>query len=164
MELKSDIRNCYWLSELDDSQIDAFINAAALKTFYKNEIIFKEDNTGDSVMILVEGKVYLEKRLKKHKPVPPAQITIVKKWQIFGEMGFVENLPRSATARAKSHVKVLEIKAPQLQDLIKKDTDFGLKIMTALAVILSKRLRRMNEQWLDAVSPGHYLIEYEYQM
>ena len=164
MDLEKEIKNCFWVGKLDDAQLEQFINAAEIKNYYKNGILFKEDDPGDSVFILIEGKVYLEKRLKNHKPVPPTQITIVKRWQIFGEMGFVENQPRSATARAKSNVKVLEIKASKLQDLISKDADFGLKIMTSLSVILSKRLRRMNEQWLDAVAPDHYVIEYEYQM
>lgn len=115
-------------------------------------------------MILLEGKVFLEKRLKNHKPVPPTQITIVKRWQIFGEMGFVENQPRSATARAKSNVKILEINSNKLEELISNDDDFGLKIMRSLSVILSKRLRKMNEQWLDAVSPDNFVLECEYQM
>ena len=158
------LTDCYLVKNLTDSQINCFINASSLCSHFKNEIIFNEGDLGESVFILLEGKVYLERRLKRQKPVPPTQITVVKHGQIFGEMGFVEKHSRSATARAKSNVKLLEITSGSLSHMIKNDTDFGIKIMTNFAAILSKRLRRMNEQWLDAVSDDMSLIEYEYQL
>lgn len=157
------ISECYLVKNFTKNQIDNFINSSMTRTYFKNEIIFSEGDLGESVYLLLEGKVFLERRLKNKIPVPPFQITIVKHGQIFGEMAFIEQNVRSATARAKSNVKILEIKSGALSKLIISDPDFGIKITTNIAYILSKRLRRMNEQWLKSVSTGLSYLEYEYQ-
>jgi CRP/FNR family transcriptional regulator, cyclic AMP receptor protein len=156
--------DCHLVNKLTETQIAQFVKASKFRSFFKNEIIFIEGGPGESVFILLEGKVLLERRLKNKKPVPPFQITTVKHGQIFGEMGFLDHSARSATARAKGNVKLMEITSDSLTDLMKSDTDFGIKIMSNFSFILSKRLRRMNEQWLNAVSYELSSLEYEYQL
>ncbi|NOY60003.1 MAG: cyclic nucleotide-binding domain-containing protein, partial [Calditrichaeota bacterium] len=121
-----------------------------------------ENDEGDSIYVLAEGKVCLERRVKNHRPVPPTQITIVRQGQLFGEMGFLENQKRSATARAKGNIQLLVIDSGDLRKLISDESQFAIKFMSNLALILSARLRRMNEQWLNAISHDFQLPEFEY--
>ena len=77
-------------------------------------------------------------------------------------MAFVEKNNRSATARTKSNVRVLCISSVDLMKLLSENTDMACRLMTNLASILSKRLRRMNEQWFNAHAKSYILPEFEY--
>lgn len=162
MNIKNDLSQSVIGRGLDDGELEHLAEISQVVQFYKNEIIFAENDDGDSIYVLAEGKVCLERRVKNHRPVPPTQITIVRPGQLFGEMGFLEKGKRSATARAKGNVQLLVINSDDLHKLIAKDNHFAIKFMSNLALILSARLRRMNEQWLNAMSHDFQLPEFEY--
>jgi CRP/FNR family cyclic AMP-dependent transcriptional regulator len=61
---------------------------------------------------------------------------------IFGEMALVDNLPRSATARAKTACKVAPISEREFQFMVDETPFFALKVIRVLA----RRLRAMNER------------------
>ena len=162
MNIKNNLNQSVIGNGLDNSELERLAGIARVEQFYKNEIIFAENDEGDSIYVLVEGKVCLERRVKNHRPVPPTQITIVRQGQLFGEMGFLENRKRSATARAKGNIQLLVIDSEDLRKLISSNSQFAIKFMSNLALILSARLRRMNEQWLNAISRDFQLPEFEY--
>jgi len=162
MYLLEDLRKSILADNLNDEELNQLAAIAASRTFYKNETIFDEKDEGNALYILVEGRVCIEIRsLEKRMPLPK-QIMIVKRGQIFGEMAFVERRFRSASARAKGNVRLISIPSGELEKLIQENTSFGLKVMTNLARILSRRLRRMNDQWLGAVAHEFPLPEFEY--
>ncbi len=162
MDIKNDLSQSAIGDGLDNRELERLAGISRVAQFYKNEIIFAENDKGDSIFVLAEGKVCLERRVKNHRPVPPTQITIVRPGQLFGEMGFLEKGERSATARAKGNVRLIVINSEDLRKLISEDSHFAIKFMSNLALILSARLRRMNEQWLNAISHDFQLPEFEY--
>ena len=162
MNIKNDLSQSVIGKGLEDSELEHLAGIARGIQFYKNEIIFAENDEGDSIFVLAEGKVSLERRVKNHQPVPPTQITIVRHGQLFGEMGFLENQKRSATAKAKGNLRLFVIDSDDLRKLMSNDSQFAIKFMSNLALILSARLRRMNEQWLNAISRDFQLPEFEY--
>ena len=162
MDVKNILRNSVLCQGLTDTDLEELEKISTMRNCYKNEIIFSEKQQGSNLFLLAEGRVVLERRSLNQRPVPPTQITVVRQGQLFGEMGFVENRPRSATARARSQVKLLEIDGEALRRLVESDDGFGRRFMTNLAVILSKRLRRMDEQWLSAIAHHFPLPEFEY--
>lgn len=60
---------------------------------------------------------------------------------VFGEMALVEELPRAATAIAKSDAKLVRIDKKRFMFLVQQNPFFALQMMT----IMAGRLRRMNE-------------------
>ncbi len=162
MNLVDDLRKSILADNLNDEELNQLANIAAARTFYKNDSIFDEKDDGSSLYILVEGRVCIEIRsLQKRMPLPK-QIMIVKRGQIFGEMAFVERRFRSASARAKGNVRLISIPSGDFDKLMQENPSLGFKVMTNLARILSRRLRRMNDQWLSAVAHEFPLPEFEY--
>ena len=157
-----DLKNSLLGKDLNDADVLELNKITEKKKFYKNDIIFAENDVGTCVYILAEGKVSIERRTLPHRPLPPKQIIIVRQGQISGEMTLFENTPRSATARAKSAVTVLMIPIEDLKTLMHKDCSLGYKIACNLAAMLSQRLRRMNEQWLNLSVDKLSLPEFEY--
>src|SRR5262249_46123117 len=70
--------------------------------FAKEHVLFREGDPADSVFRLLRGAVDILRELDGD----PILLGTVGAGQFIGEMGVVENRPRSATARAASEVEV----------------------------------------------------------
>ena len=75
--------------------------------FAEGKVLFRERDTPDCVFRLLSGAVDILRELDGE----PILLGRVGAGQFIGEMGVVENRPRSATARAASEVEV-EILTP----------------------------------------------------
>jgi CRP-like cAMP-binding protein len=64
-------------------------------------------------------------------------IDVVKAGEVFGEMAAISQLPRSATATARTGCRVVSLDAQQFQRAIQKNPEFALMLMN----ILINRLR-----------------------
>jgi CRP-like cAMP-binding protein len=125
-------------NELEYSAIKELTFLSKERVFQKGEIIFNENDTGSSLMVIVSGEVRICKRANVSGE---ETLIILKKGDFFGEMALLEDLPRSATAIAHSDVFILEITCEKFMHFIEKDTASGVKILLNLAKNLSARLR-----------------------
>jgi CRP-like cAMP-binding protein len=125
-------------SELNVAAIKELAFLAEERVFSKGEIIFEENTTGKSILVIISGEVRITQRAKISGE---ETLTVLKKGDFFGEMALLEDLPRSATAIAHSDTLMLEISRDRFLHFIEKDTASGVKILFILAKILSSRLR-----------------------
>jgi len=146
---------------LDDNDLELLAGIAEEIEYHKNDVIFRENEEEDSIFIITEGKVAIERHVLPNLQIRHTHIHNVKRGQILGEMGFLEKRSRSATAIAKSHVRVLRLNFQQLETLIAQNQKLGLNLYRTIAGLLSRRLRRMNDQWIRTVESSS-LKEFEY--
>jgi len=92
-------------------------------------VFFTENQSSDRMYLLEEGEVALTRGGKA--------IDVVKAGEIFGEMAAISQLPRSATATARTACRVVSLDARQFQRAIQKMPEFALMLMN----ILINRLR-----------------------
>lgn len=71
-------------------------NLASEETFTNGQIIFKEDSSGDWVYVILSGSVEISKSVEGKNII----IAILKQGEIFGELSFLGDIKRTATARA----------------------------------------------------------------
>ncbi len=102
--------------------------------FKKNEIIFEEGSCSDSVYIIEEGEVEIS-HLKNDGSTH--LLGILKCNDIFGEMGLIDDMPRSATAKALTDCKISIIHKNKFDSLIKDQPE----LLKPILMILSQRLR-----------------------
>jgi CRP-like cAMP-binding protein len=157
-----ELKKSMFAEGLDDNELEKLCSIAESKTFFKSEKIFDEKDKTSSLYFLVEGRIRIERKAfpKRHLFIP--QIQIVKHGQIFGEMAFLDNVPRSAIARAAGSVRVIIFDSEKLHQLLTMDANLGYKVMGNIARIISRRLRRMNDHWLSAVGSDFVIPEFEY--
>ncbi|MBD3422652.1 MAG: cyclic nucleotide-binding domain-containing protein [Chitinivibrionales bacterium] len=77
-------------------------NITALKT---DAVLFEEGTTGKELYIIQEGSV----GVYKNTPDGEVELATIEKGGIIGEMSLLDNLPRSATVKAKTDTKALLI-------------------------------------------------------
>ncbi len=156
------LQNSLLARGFSDAELNDLLTVANEQTFYKNQLIFKENDPADSLFILISGKVFIERQLS-HPNIPiSTQVMTVKKGQIFGEMGLVEDVTRTATARAASQIRTIVLEYQALRTLFESDNKLGYRFMNNLAVILGTRLRNMNKQWNNSNIRTHNSFEFEY--
>jgi CRP/FNR family cyclic AMP-dependent transcriptional regulator len=89
--------------------------------FAEGQILFRDGDPADRVFRLISGAVDILRELNGE----PILLGTVGAGQFIGEMGVVENRPRSATARAASEVEA-EILAPRPSSSIRLPAHRGL--------------------------------------
>jgi len=84
-----------------------------LKTFRKGDVIIEEGSYGTSAYVIKSGKVEVSELAKNKKIV----LATLEEGQIFGEMGLVEDQPRSATVAAFDDVQLAVLSRDSFNDL-----------------------------------------------
>ncbi len=120
-----------------------------VRDFVPEEVIVREGSEGHAFFIIVEGDVEVIKRLDS-----PHAVTLARLHQgtFFGEMCVVDPVPRAATVRAITSVKVIEIKAATLHHLFQKMPDQYAIMILNLARDLARRLRSLDEAFAAKAS------------
>ncbi len=102
------------------------------KEFKPGQIIFCEWEPGNSLFIILKGKVKIIKIFGKTQKT----LDVMQEGSIFGEMALLEEEPRSASAIAITEVKVLEFNKEDFNVLIQKNP----QIVFNLLIIFAKRI------------------------
>ncbi len=136
--------------DLNDKEIEQVKALALTRHFAAGETIIREGEAGDSMFIMCEGEVEITKRLGMvlDEESPRERMIIRLKAEegvCFGEMSLLENEPRSATVTALTACHLLEMNRSNFMSLVKQNSDMGCKILLRLAQLLSKYLRKTNQ-------------------
>jgi CRP-like cAMP-binding protein len=104
-----------------------------LKRYAAGEKIFLEEDPGDYMYLVVEGKVSIV--------TYGTVLENVGMHGIFGELALIDNSPRSAAALAAEPSEVALINRDTFLELVRANPAFSLYVMRQLAA----RIRRMNK-------------------
>ncbi len=104
-----------------------------LKRFAAGDVIFTQQDPGELMFVVLEGKVDIS--------VGDTVVESVGLHSIFGEMALINRAPRSATAKATSPTELAVITEEAFIELVRKSPVFSIYVMRQMAA----RLRRMNE-------------------
>lgn len=100
----------------------------------KGEYIFQEGNYSDSAFIIEYGSVEI---IEKDDNGVDQVIGVLHSNDLFGEMGLIDGLPRSASARAAEDTKIHILSKEIFDSLCKHNPDVIIPILK----VLTHRLR-----------------------
>ena len=108
--------------------------STTFKTFAAGEMIFKEGDPSDCVYLVRSGDIAIvRENADGHQMI----LARLGESQVFGEMGAVESLPRSATALAMETTEVEIVPKNEFVTVIRKDPEAAFRVLQ----MLSMRLR-----------------------
>jgi CRP-like cAMP-binding protein len=125
---------------MESKKIGIFRNATDTRHFLSGELIFKEGDRADVMYVVQSGEV--EVSLKG------GLVEILGEGNIFGEMSLINEEPRSATAVAKTEVRLVPIDLKHFMFLVEETPYFAVQVMR----IMASRIRKMLPR-LDAARP-----------
>ena len=132
---------------LDQEEMEALLETADVRYYSQDEVIVEEDTPGDTMFMLIDGKVVVEKTSRQGNRVELA--TLEGQGNFFGEMVFVDVLPRSATVRTRAPSRLLLFHLDDLRQFFEKYRKAHLTIVLNIARMLSSRLRTMDERMTE---------------
>jgi CRP-like cAMP-binding protein len=101
-------------------------------TYEAGQTIFVEGEMGAAMYVVLEGEVELQ--------INDKVVETVAADEPFGEMALIDQAPRTATAVAKTNVRLLVIPENRFLFMVSAMPQFSLQIMRVMA----DRLRKMN--------------------
>jgi CRP-like cAMP-binding protein len=113
-------------------KIELFKNAEATHTLAAGEFLFQQGEAGAAAFVLVEGEIEVL--------VHGAVVERAGPGSLLGEMALIEQLPRSASARAVTACRLVAIDERRFRFLVQQHPFFGLQVMK----IMADRLRQAN--------------------
>ncbi|MCD4748124.1 MAG: cyclic nucleotide-binding domain-containing protein [Thermoanaerobaculales bacterium] len=125
----------------DLQELATFLEA---QRFSAGDPIFVEGESGDTLYIIADGQV----RISRHIPgLGEEAIAILDPGEVFGEMAWIDDRPRSADAIAHTGgCTVLGITGRQLDGTLSTKDETHTRFLKLICQILSRRIRRMNDQ------------------
>jgi len=144
MELQHVLQNIELFSKLSEEELVQIAAISQERVYHYSEIIAIQGERGKEILIITKG--YVEILVNDRKdPAVKRVVANLGIGQIIGEMGLVDQGPRSATVRAieePTHVQVISYN--DLRSLFERNTKIGYIMMSNLAADISFKLRHAN--------------------
>jgi CRP/FNR family cyclic AMP-dependent transcriptional regulator len=111
----------------------------------QGRVLFAEGDPGDFMLIVIAGKVGIYKGGANGQHLLSTELG----GRIIGEMAMIDRERRSATCIAASNCELLTLTAANLKKLAHDHPGLAYHFMSALARMLSRRLRRVSGMMAD---------------
>jgi CRP-like cAMP-binding protein len=112
----------------------------------KGEVIFEEGDAGTFMCIINSGDVSVVKSDSEGSKI---EIAVLRNGRVFGEMAALDGERRSATCVAAANCVLLTLSKDSLDKLLLEAPKTAARVIRAVAISLSRRLRMADGQLVD---------------
>ena len=142
------LRAVHIFNDLSDRELRTVQKLVYIRRYADGETIFSTGDPSLGMYIIKVGIVRIIREIPGFQPKLIAELTA---GEFFGEMGLIDDSPRSASALAHGHTETIGFFKPELLNMSSRQPQLGLKIFMSVAKTLSTRLRQTH-QVLDEIS------------
>ncbi len=122
-------------------EVMRLLNVMKVHRFANGQVLIEEDTVGDSLFVLLSGKVKLQKG--------GADIATLSRGAHIGEMSLVDQGLRSATAIADGEAAALVLLRRDFEAILRTESVLAQKILWSFLQELTARLRKTTQQLSD---------------
>jgi len=122
-------------SSLKEEDIVAISRLSVVKTFPKDQIILLEAEDGDTLFVILSGKVKVTTFSEHGKEVI---FSILNEGDFFGDMSLLDGKPRSASVISMDDSKIQLIRRSDFYRLLENHPRIALKLLEEMASRLRK--------------------------
>jgi CRP-like cAMP-binding protein len=118
--------------------------------------LITEGDTGDFMLILLEGTVDVTRRDRAGKP---SRIAVVQLGYALGEMSMIDGEPRFSSCTVLEPARFAVLTRASLTEMIHRHATLGAKILVKLVHMLAQRLRNTSMKLVSESEARRALIE-----
>ncbi len=115
------------------------------------EFIFKEGDFGSSLLVILDGKVKISKKISEGVE---CTLLTLGRGGVFGELSVISGDHRTASAVAVMDTVMIALEGSAFKKLAEDNSEFGRKLIFNLLQIVSARLNTTTEMYRQAASWG----------
>lgn len=108
-------------------------------TFEPGEVLFREGDTADAAYVLIDGTV----EITVETPGGPLLVNTLGESDVVGETAIFGDVPRTATATAKTRLEALRVSKDLFLNLVRDNADAAMEINRILAARLANTTARL---------------------
>lgn len=127
-----------WAKDFDRDEVEVIARHMSVHTYSPDEYVFRQGDRQRYMAFIVEGEVDI---LKESADLTERIVVTLYRRTHFGEMAFIDDEPRSASAVARKHTTLLVLSTEAFDSICEKHPRIGLRMVKNIARILSQRLR-----------------------
>lgn len=134
-EIISFLKQTHLFAEVTDNGLKKVSTFVKENSYKKGQIVFNEGEKGDTLHIIVKGRVKITKYTKNGKI---RILAILNEKDSFGEMALLTEDARTATVEAIDNVTTLTITKEEFMDILQTEPSISLQIIKTLCHRLAK--------------------------
>lgn len=123
--------------QLDPLELQRLMTFSVTRTYREGEVLFREGDVGRELFIIGDGEVEILKEESSSESIVLARLG---SGESFGEMAFVDERPRSATAVARSSLHVHVLPSGSLDKAVDYNVGIALYLTGVICRIMARRL------------------------
>ena len=134
-----------FFAEADDATLDALAREGAERQLVRGDVLFDEGDPPDSLYVVTRGRIAIAiaNPIDRRESV----VALMEPGDLFGDLGMLDDRPRSAMARALEPSGVLAVP----YEPVLKMFDEHPRLLWNVTRMLAQRLRAMDEALADSV-------------
>lgn len=129
---------------LDDEHRGLLASAGKLRLLAPGAVLMEQGEPQSSLFFVIEGVL----NVTVHSPMSTVAMGTIKAGETVGEMNVLDPLKASATVKVQHTARVWEISRSELEKFVDSHPKAGVAILTELAVLLTRRIRRIADKMI----------------
>jgi CRP-like cAMP-binding protein len=143
-DLADILRRTDMLGSVPAADLQALAARSRVRTFRRGQVVFTASDPGDTVIVVVSGRV---KVVVRSADGDELTLTVIGPGGVFGELGVADGGPRSADAETLEECRLLLVPREMLQDICGRVPAVAQALLRSIAATL----RRLTEAASDLV-------------
>ena len=138
------LRNTALLGSMPTPDLERVLAISRLRTFRRGQVVFTKGDPGDTLIVVVSGRV---KVIVRSADGGELTLTIIPPGGVFGDLSIADGGPRSADAETLEESQLLLIPRETIQEICARVPPAAQAVAASIAVAL----RRLTEAASDLV-------------
>jgi len=145
-EILSALHQTELLQPLSADEVGRLAEVGRIEYWQEDALVLEEGATGPRMMVILDGQVEV---LRRDNGGVQRAIARLGPGDVLGEMSLLLELPRTATVRALSDLKVFAMDRQAFLEMVELSDPSVLKLGLELSRVLAKRLTLLNDKVLE---------------
>ena len=128
---------------LSNRELRNFARISYQRIYAENETIVIEGQDSAGMYVILDGTVKVTRKVEDGTTIT---LKTLENGTFFGDVGLLDNAPRTATVTAIRSSRIIGFFRPELLTLIESDPKLASKVIFVLAKVLASRLRFTNQE------------------
>jgi CRP/FNR family cyclic AMP-dependent transcriptional regulator len=150
-EIRDMLLNSTLLNNFPPAEILSAARYFSINHVDQDAVIFHEGDMGTFMCLITEGSVSVQKSNQDEENI---ELAVLQKDRTFGEMAVLDGERRSASCIAATDCTLLILAKDSLEKMILETPRIAAKVIRAIAVSLSRRLRMADGKLVDYQTYG----------
>ena len=113
-----------------------------VRTYKQDEHVFRTGEPGVGLYVVMEGSVEIYQDRDEYRH----EYAVLYPGEFFGEIALLDDLPRTASARARSYSQLLGFYRPDLLNLLARNPALAGAVILNIARLIGQRLMNTNQE------------------